>query len=110
MRHLQGRTNLLQKSDGEVDAFLLGGGQAIPPLAELIGELDLPGHSFSMSCTALCRQGYRPECRLAFVTVNRQAHRVMSTVRGTFAAVRRHILSVPTRSAARATFSCRRNF
>src|ERR1022692_174990 len=58
MRHLQGRTNLLKESNAEVHALLLGGGQAIPPLTELIGELDFPGHALSMSCAALCRQGY----------------------------------------------------
>jgi hypothetical protein len=45
MRHLQHRTNCLQEADREVDALLFGGGQTIPPLTELIGELDRPGYT-----------------------------------------------------------------
>jgi len=42
MRHLQGRTNCLQKADYEVNALLFGCGQSIPPVAELTGEFDFP--------------------------------------------------------------------
>src|ERR1035437_911667 len=45
MRHLQHRTNCLQEADREVDALLFSGGQTIPPLTELVGELDRPGHT-----------------------------------------------------------------
>jgi hypothetical protein len=45
MRHLQSRPGFLQESDREIDALLLGDRQALPPLAELIGEFDLPGHN-----------------------------------------------------------------
>src|ERR1035441_4455340 len=146
MRHLQGRTNLLKESNAEVHALLLGGGQAIPPLTELIGELDFPGHALSMSCAALCRQGYiraalwganqlaRLWIRLGRLdlsagileaetghfdqlwfggNVGRIGIRAHVVVRGNDLDRHfypRHIFSVPTRSAARATFSRRRNF
>jgi hypothetical protein len=49
MRHPEHRANLLQKADREVNALLFRSGQAFPPRAELIGELDLPSHISSMS-------------------------------------------------------------
>jgi len=42
MGHSQRRPCLLQKADGEVDTLLFRGGQAIPPFAEFVGELDFP--------------------------------------------------------------------
>src|ERR1035438_1731114 len=40
--HLQRGTGLLQQANCEVNALLLGCGKAVPPLFELIGELDFP--------------------------------------------------------------------
>jgi hypothetical protein len=42
MRHLQRRTQFLQEADGEIDALLLGSAESVPPLTELVGELDIP--------------------------------------------------------------------
>jgi len=56
VRHFQRWPNLLQKTDGEVDALLLESIETIPPPAEFIGELDLPRHALNMSQTTLCCQ------------------------------------------------------
>jgi hypothetical protein len=32
----------LQEADREIDALLFRGAKAVPPLAEFIGELDIP--------------------------------------------------------------------
>ena len=42
MRHPECRTEFLQKADRKIHALLFGGGKAIPPLAEFVGEFDFP--------------------------------------------------------------------
>jgi hypothetical protein len=52
MGHSQIRPGLLQKADSEVDTLLFSGGQAIPPFAEFIGELNFPSRG------PLCHVGH----------------------------------------------------
>jgi len=46
MRYLQRRANSLQETDCEANALLFGSGQAVPPVAEIVGEFDFPGQPY----------------------------------------------------------------
>ena len=59
MRHPQRRPHLLQQANREVDALLFGGGKAVPPRLELIGEFDSPRQALLCHIRHLCRQRHK---------------------------------------------------
>lgn len=66
MRRSQRRPTLLQKTDSEVDALLFSGNQAVPPFAELVGELDFPRHTLLCHRRHYAVYGMDLACHLAF--------------------------------------------
>lgn len=63
VRPLEVNSLLFQKPDREVHAFLFVGVEVVPPLFELLGELDLVGHNSIFHQSYIFRQGYFSEER-----------------------------------------------
>jgi hypothetical protein len=51
MRETEGRTEFDEMPHGMGQIVLLVLGEGIPPLPEFVGELDFPGHAYSMPYT-----------------------------------------------------------